>query len=327
MVDVIVAENLVKRYGDFEAVKGVSFRVRRGEVYGFLGPNGAGKTTTLGMLTTVIKPTSGDALVAGYSVSREPWKVRERIGVVFQEPTVDRELTAMENLLVHGLIHGLSRRDVERRARELLEFVGLEKFARMQVKRFSGGMVRRLEIARALINVPEVLFLDEPTTGLDPQSRAKVWDVIRALKREGVTVFLTTHYMDEAEKLCDRIAIIDRGVIVAEGSPEELKKMVGSDLVYIEFEGDPARLTARLSEYGEARLLRNNTLVLKVRDAPSLLPELLKAVEGVGVRVKSVRYSRPSLDDVFLHLTGRSLRDVEADWREALRMRIRARMR
>lgn len=326
MDDVIIAENLVKRYDDFEAVRGVSFRVKRGEIYGFLGPNGAGKTTTLGMLTTVIRPTSGDAFVAGYSVGREPWKVRERIGVVFQEPTVDRELTAMENMLVHGLIHGLSKRDVERRARELLEFVGLEKFANTQVKRFSGGMVRRLEIARALINVPEVLFLDEPTTGLDPQSRAKVWDVIRELKKQGVTIFLTTHYMDEAEKLCDRIAIIDHGVIVAEGTPDELKRMVGGDLVYIEFEGEPAKLLARLSEYGEARVI-GQTLVLKVEDAPSLLPRLLKAVESVGVRVSSVRYSRPSLDDVFLYLTGRSLRDEEADWREALRMRIRARMR
>ena len=326
MVDVIVAENLVKRYGDFEAVKGVSFRVKRGEVYGFLGPNGAGKTTTLGMLTTVIKPTSGDAFVAGYSVGREPWKVRERIGVVFQEPTVDRELTAMENMVVHGLIHGLSRRDVERRARELLEFVGLEKFANTQVKRFSGGMVRRLEIARALINVPEVLFLDEPTTGLDPQSRAKVWDVIRELKRQGVTIFLTTHYMDEAEKLCDRIAVIDHGVIVAEGAPDELKRVVGGDLVYIEFEGEPVKLQARLSGYGEVRVV-GQTLVLKVEDAPSLLPGLLKVVESVGVRVRSVRYSRPSLDDVFLYLTGRSLRDEKADWREAVRMRIRARMR
>jgi len=326
MDDVIIAENLVKRYDGFEAVRGVSFRVKRGEIYGFLGPNGAGKTTTLGMLTTVIRPTSGDAFVAGYSVGREPWKVRERIGVVFQEPTVDRELTAMENMLVHGLIHGLSKRDVERRARELLEFVGLEKFANTQVKRFSGGMVRRLEIARALINVPEVLFLDEPTTGLDPQSRAKVWDVIRELKKQGVTIFLTTHYMDEAEKLCDRIAIIDHGVIVAEGTPDELKRMVGGDLVYIEFEGEPAKLLARLSEYGEARVI-GQTLVLKVEDAPSLLPRLLKAVESVGVRVSSVRYSRPSLDDVFLYLTGRSLRDEEADWREALRMRIRARMR
>jgi len=326
MDDVIIAENLVKRYDDFEAVRGVSFRVKRGEIYGFLGPNGAGKTTTLGMLTTVIRPTSGDAFVAGYSVGREPWKVRERIGVVFQEPTVDRELTAMENMLVHGLIHGLSKRDVERRARELLEFVGLEKFANTQVKRFSGGMVRRLEIARALINVPEVLFLDEPTTGLDPQSRAKVWDVIRELKKQGVTIFLTTHYMDEAEKLCDRIAIIDHGVIVAEGTPDELKRMVGGDLVYIEFEGEPAKLLARLSECGEARVI-GQTLVLKVEDAPSLLPRLLKAVESVGVRVSSVRYSRPSLDDVFLYLTGRSLRDEEADWREALRMRIRARMR
>ena len=326
MDDVIIAENLVKRYDGFEAVRGVSFRVKRGEIYGFLGPNGAGKTTTLGMLTTVIRPTSGDAFVAGYSVGREPWKVRERIGVVFQEPTVDRELTAMENMLVHGLIHGLSKRDVERRARELLEFVGLEKFANTQVKRFSGGMVRRLEIARALINVPEVLFLDEPTTGLDPQSRAKVWDVIRELKKQGVTIFLTTHYMDEAEKLCDRIAIIDHGVIVAEGTPDELKRMVGGDLVYIEFEGEPAKLLARLSECGEARVI-GQTLVLKVEDAPSLLPRLLKAVESVGVRVSSVRYSRPSLDDVFLYLTGRSLRDEEADWREALRMRIRARMR
>ncbi|HIC98198.1 MAG TPA: DUF4162 domain-containing protein, partial [Pyrodictiaceae archaeon] len=173
---------------------------------------------------------------------------------------------------------------------------------------------------------PEVLFLDEPTIGLDPQSRARVWDVIRELKRQGVTIFLTTHYMDEAEKLCDRIAIIDHGVIVAEGDSDELKRLVGGDLVYIEFEGEPAKLVARLSEYGEVKTL-DKTLLLKVKDAPSLLPELLKVTESIGVRVKSIRYSRPSLNDVFLHLTGKSLRDEEADWREAVRMRIRARMR
>ncbi len=323
---VIIAEKLSKRYGIIEAVRGVSFRIRRGEIYGFLGPNGAGKTTTLGMLTTIIKPTSGEAYVAGYSITKEPWKVRERIGVVFQDPTVDKNLTALENMVIHGLMYGIPRREAKRRALELLEFVGLKGFANVQVKKFSGGMIRRLEIARALMNTPEILFLDEPTIGLDPQSRAKVWEVIRRLRREGVTIFLTTHYMDEAEKLCDRVAIIDHGVIIAEGNPEKLKSLIGSDLIYVEANGEVKDIIRRLSDYGEVKIGRN-MITLKVKDAPSILPEIVKIFYKTGIPIRSIKYSRPSLDDVFLYLTGRRLRDEEGDWRTFARLRFRRRFR
>ncbi len=327
---VIEARDLRKVYpGGVEAVKGVSFRVRRGEIYGFLGPNGAGKTTTLGMLTTIIKPTSGTAIVAGYDVSKNPVEVRARIGVVFQDPTIDRDLTAWQNMYIHGLIHGVPKAVLEKRIPELLSMVGLEKFMHTKLRYYSGGMIRRLEIARALINTPEVLFLDEPTIGLDPQARAKVWEVIRELKRQGVTVFLTTHYMDEADKLCDRIAIIDHGRIIAEGTPEELKSMVGGDIIYVRVAGDGASLLKALRDTGwNARRVGDGLIAVSVRDAPRALPEVISMAARMGLQVVEVRYTRPSLDDVFLHLTGRSLRDAETEgWKEIARIVMRRRMR
>lgn len=327
---VIEARDLRKVYpGGIEAVKGVSFRVRRGEIYGFLGPNGAGKTTTLGMLTTVIKPTSGTAIVAGYDVTRNPVEVRARIGVVFQDPTIDRDLTAWQNMYIHGLIHGVPRSVLEKRIPELLRMVGLEKFMHTRLRYYSGGMIRRLEIARALINTPEVLFLDEPTIGLDPQARAKVWEVIRSLKKQGVTVFLTTHYMDEADKLCDRIAIIDHGRIIAEGTPEELKSMVGGDIIYIRVVGDGASFARSLAERGwKTKTLSDGLIAISVRDAPRALPEIMMEAARRRLQIVEVRYVRPSLDDVFLHLTGRSLRDSETEgWKEIARMMVRRRMR
>ncbi|BES82166.1 ATP-binding cassette domain-containing protein [Pyrodictium abyssi] len=323
---VVVAEELRKSYNGFEAVRGVSFRVERGTVYGLLGPNGAGKTTTIGMLITLIRPSGGRALVAGYDVLREPQRVRERIGVVFQEPTVDRDLTAWQNMLIHGLIYGLPRRAVEQRIPELLELVGLREHAHRPLRSYSGGMIRRLEIARALLNEPEVLFLDEPTIGLDPQARMKVWEVIEGLRRRGVTVFLTTHYMDEAEKLCDRIAVIDHGRIIAEGSPEELKSLVGGDTVYITLEAAEAaeKLAGLLREkgLGESISVSGPTVVLMARDAPRLVPQILDAARAAGLEVLEVRYTRPSLNDVFVKLTGRSLRDEEGDWRDFMRLHI-----
>ncbi|OWJ54459.1 ABC transporter ATP-binding protein [Pyrodictium delaneyi] len=326
---VVVAEDLRKSYNGFEAVKGISFRVKHGIVYGLLGPNGAGKTTTIGMLITLIRPSGGRALVAGYDVLREPQRVRERIGVVFQEPTVDRDLTAWQNMLIHGLIYGLPRRVVEQRIPELLELVGLREHMHRPLRSFSGGMIRRLEIARALLNEPEVLFLDEPTIGLDPQARMKVWEVIEGLRRQGVTVFLTTHYMDEAERLCDRIAIIDHGRIIAEGSPEELKSLVGGDTVYITLDTrESAERLARLlreKSLADTVTVAGSTVVLVARDAPRLVPQVLEAARAAGLEVREVRYTRPSLNDVFVRLTGRSLRDEEGDWRDYMRLRIHAR--
>ena len=330
MEHAIVAEGLRKSYNGFEALRGVSFRVRRGETYGLLGPNGAGKTTTMGILVTLIKPSGGRAIVAGYDVAREPWEVRKRIGVVFQEPTVDRDLTAWQNLYIHGRIYGLSRSLIEQRARELMELVGLEKAMHRPLRSYSGGMLRRFEIARALLAEPQVLFMDEPTVGLDPQARTRVWEVIEELKKQGVTVFLTTHYMEEAERLCDRVAIIDHGRIIAEGSPDELKTKVGGDTVYITTGSrlDSEKLLRIASAYGDARLAEDGRLVvIVVRDAPRLLPRILEEAKAAGVKVVEARYVRPTLNDVFLVLTGRSLRDEEGSWKDWMRLHLHARGR
>ena len=327
---VIVAEGLRKSYGGFEALRGVSFRVRRGEVFGLLGPNGAGKTTTVGILVTLVKPSGGRAVVAGHNVVQEPWEVRKRIGVVFQEPTVDRDLTAWQNLYIHGRIYGLPRRVIEERAEDLMRLVGLEKAMHRPLRSYSGGMIRRFEIARALLTEPRVLFMDEPTVGLDPQARARVWEVIEELKRRGVTVFLTTHYMEEAERLCDHIAIIDHGRIIAEGSPEELKSMVGGDTLYLVAETrlDAEKLLRIAKGYGEARLAEDGRVVVLVtRDAPRLLPRILEEARAVGARIAETRYVRPTLNDVFLMLTGRSLRDEEGGWSDWMRLHLHARGR
>ncbi|MEM2935501.1 MAG: ATP-binding cassette domain-containing protein, partial [Candidatus Thermoplasmatota archaeon] len=222
----IVVENLTKRFGDILAVNNISFKVNKGEIFSFLGPNGAGKTTTIHILVTILKPTSGNAFVARYNVLKEAREVRKRIGIVFQEPSLDTNLTAYENLCIHGGIYGYSRSDLKNKIDELLKFVELENFKNKVVKTFSGGMARRLEVAKALIHEPEILFLDEPTIGLDPQTRSRIWEYIEKLRDEkDITIFLTTHYMDEAEQLSDRIAIIDNGKIVAYDNPENLKSM------------------------------------------------------------------------------------------------------
>ena len=233
---VIEVENLTKKFGDFYAVKGISFKVKKGEVFAFLGPNGAGKTTTINMITTLLKPTSGTIRVAGYDAIKNPNEVRKRIGIVFQDMTLDRELTAYENLYIHGRIYGYKGEELKRRIEEMLNFVELYEHRNRIVKYFSGGMIRRLEIARALIHKPEILFLDEPTVGLDPQTRVHIWDYIKEMKKEhDMTIFLTTHYMEEAENLADRIAIIDNGKIIAIGTVDELKSIVGDDIVYLKF--------------------------------------------------------------------------------------------
>ena len=326
----ISVRDLVKKFGDLRAVDGISFDVRKGEIFGFLGPNGAGKTTTINILVTLMRPTSGEAYVAGYNVVEEPVKVRERIGIVFQDPSVDRNLTGWENLYIHGLIYGLRGEELRRRIEESLEFAELTKFKDVEVKNYSGGMIRRLEIARGLMHEPEILFLDEPTIGLDPQTRAKIWEYVERLRNEaGVTVFLTTHYIEEAERLCDRVAIIDHGRIVAIGSPDELKQGIGGDVIYVRT-GDKSSLMKLVEELQEdGMVLRyrelDGVLALSVNNASRVIPGVFEVANRMGIRIEEIKYTQPSLSDVFLHYTGREIRDEEADWRESVRMRHRVR--
>ncbi|KUH33008.1 ABC transporter ATP-binding protein [Thermococcus celericrescens] len=327
-MNAIEVDNLVKKYGDFEAVRGISFNVKRGEIFAFLGPNGAGKTTTVHVLTTLLKPTAGKAIVAGHDVAREPIAVRRKIGIVFQDPSVDRELTAYENMLIHGRIYGLSGNELKEKIERLLKFVELWEFKDRPVKFFSGGMQRRLEIARSLLHEPEILFLDEPTIGLDPQTRAHIWDYIRAMKEEhNMTIFLTTHYMDEAEQLADRIAIMDHGEIIAEGTAEELKKLVGSDIIYLKLQSPREELKCLKADFIKGcKMLPDGRIRLDVDNAAEALPKLFELAKETGVRILEVTYHRPTLNDVFLHLTGREIREEGGEGNVA-KMIMRARMR
>ena len=313
----IQTTNLTKQFGSFTAVDSVSFEVRRGEVFGLLGPNGAGKTTLVRMLTTLLPVTAGKANVAGQDVVRHPTRVRERIGVIPQALTSDLDLTGWENIDIYGEFYDVPRRKRHARAWRLLEMVGLKERAGDLVATYSGGMRRRLEIARGLIHSPEVLFLDEPTIGLDPQSRRAVWDLLEALRKESeITISLTTHYMDEAEQLCDRIAIVDHGKIIALDTPSGLKRMVeGSDRVELEIEGDANAIAAVLKEepyLREVELSGSNKLTLGADNGPHVVPKIIDRVEAAGASVSSINVHRLSLEDVFIRFTGRSLRDEPA---------------
>jgi ABC-2 type transport system ATP-binding protein len=310
---------LAKRYGDVEAVRGVSFQVSPGEIFAFLGPNGAGKTTTVRMLCTLARPTGGHATVAGFDVARQPRAVRRRIGLVFQEQTLDDRLTAEQNLRFHAVLYHVPRGQVEERMVRALRLVGLEDRRHDLISAYSGGMARRLEIARGMLHTPAVLFLDEPTVGLDPQTRASIWeDLLRLRRQSGLTVFLTTHYMDEAE-YADRIAIIDHGQLVATGTPDELKREVGADTVEM-VTADDSLAASRLVAAGFQVRPGQHRLVVFADDGESRVPGLIQAA---GVPVRSVHVHRPTLDDVFLHYTGRQIRDEHAG--RVLPMRARAR--
>jgi ABC-2 type transport system ATP-binding protein len=302
----IEVNDLRKAFGDVEAVRGVSFSVAAGEVFGFLGPNGAGKTTTINMLCTLAKPTSGSATVAGHDVARERDDVRRHIGLVFQDPTLDGHLTAAQNLKLHAELYGVPSELVGRRMEQVLTMVGLIDRRDGEVKTFSGGMRRRLEIARGLMHSPRVLFLDEPTIGLDPQTRSSIWRYIHELReREEITIFMTTHYMDEAE-FCDRIAIMDQGQIVALDTPAALKAQVGADRIKIETEDDDAALET-LAQYDATR--SEGGIAFYVENGAQFVPRLFAEL---GVPITSVSVSRPSLDDVFMSFTGKTIRDAEA---------------
>lgn len=319
-MSVIEAEELTKRFGNFTAVDSVSFAVDRGEVFGFLGPNGAGKTTTINMLTTLLTPTSGTARVAGFDVVKERQNVRKSIGLVFQEATLDEVLTAWENLEFHGILYGMDRKTRRARIDEFLQMVGLTPDRNRQIKTFSGGMKRRLEIARALLHSPQVLFLDEPTIGLDVQTRIHLWGYLRELRqRERITIFLTTHNMDEAE-YADRIAIIDHGQIIALDTPVRLKAMLGGDIVRLSTEDDGRAAEILKIQYGVEVRTEEGELLFEIGNASEFLPRLLK---DFPISVRKVSLASPTLEDVFVHLTGRAIRASGPDKRSALESRVR----
>jgi ABC-2 type transport system ATP-binding protein len=313
---VIAVRGLVKTYGKVEAVRGIDLDVAPGEIFGFLGPNGAGKTTTIQILCTLLRATAGHASVAGVDVDRDPDAVRSAIGLVFQDPSLDGDLTARENLEFHAIVYNVPRSVRTRRIDAVLEMVGLHDRATSAVKTFSGGMKRRLEIARGILHAPRVLFLDEPTQGLDPQTRAHIWEYLGELRRsEDITIFMTTHYMDEAE-YCERIAVIDHGLIVAQGTPDELKGMVGGDVVTAST-ADDAEAAAEISaKLGVNATVTDDGLRVEVADGAEFVPRMIQAL---SVPVRSVMVRRPSLDDVFIKLTGRAIRDADAGSLDGLR--------
>jgi ABC-2 type transport system ATP-binding protein len=297
-----------------EAVRGVDLRVEAGQIFGFLGPNGAGKTTTLRMLATLLSPTSGEATVAGADLRREPQLVRERIGYVPQGGSSDPSETGRRELVIQGRLYGMSRGQAEGRAREVLGALELESAADRRTGTYSGGMRRRLDIGLGIVHKPVVLFLDEPTTGLDPQVRARMWDEIRRLQENGTTVFLTTHYLEEADALADRLAIIDHGRIVAEGTADELKRQVAGDVITLGVDGVRERVLelVRVQPYVREATADEGVIRLYVDQGDSAVPALLRTLDRAGLAPQTITLARPSLDDVFLRQTGRSLREEPA---------------
>ncbi len=321
---IIETEGLTKRFKSLVAVDHVTFSVDDGEIFGFLGPNGAGKTTTINMLTTLLKPTEGKATVAGHDIAKNASEVRATIGVVPQEFTADEDMTSRENIMLCAKLYGLPAHIAKERAEELFGLVELEASKDRKVETYSGGMRRRLELACGLINHPKILFLDEPTLGLDVQTRAAVWSYIRRLKEEyRMTLFVTTHYLEEADSLCNKIAIIDHGRIVRIGSPQELKAILGGDVIEISVENGSTDLTETLSKFADLKEIRHNGGVyrLKVKNGEESVPDVIEAVRSAGSRVLRVSLTKPTLDEVYLELTGKSLRAEQESWENVWRMR------
>ena len=318
---VIDVRDLVKVYaGQTRAVDGITFQVAPGELFGFLGPNGAGKTTTIRILATLLRATSGTARVAGFDVAAQPHEVRKRLGLAMQTPTLDAFSTGRETLELAGRLHRMPSAEVRRRADELLELMSLASVAKKLTGTYSGGMRRRLDLASALMHQPEVLILDEPTEGLDPQSRVALWEELERISQAGTTMLLTTHYMEEADRLCSRLAIIDNGQIVVEGAPTELKRSVGSDTVLLQLEpsssdGVVARVRQRLAGLVDADAVTPvpGGVSLALPNASSAIPGMLRRLDGDGVQITSLSMRQPSLDDVFMQYTGRHIREEAAD--------------
>lgn len=331
-MDEVIVENLWKIYpGGIQAVRGISFTVHHGEIFSLLGPNGAGKTTTISILTTLIKPTKGRAIVGGFDVVKEAKRVREVIGLVPQDIVVDDDLTGWDNLMVQAALYHMPKDLAKKRAEELLEFMDLTEFAHKKAENYSGGMRRRLELAAALLHRPKILFLDEPTLGLDVQVRTAVWDYInRIRKEEDMTIIMTTHYMDEADKLSNRVAIIDYGEIKAIGTPKELKDSLGGDIIEIEVESLPEGKIEELIPLNgliKEVKLRGSTIRIKTAEGEKVLPSIVLELSKKGVIMKSVNLIKPSLDEVFLEYTGKRIRDAEVSKEEAFRERVVVRRR
>ncbi len=304
------------RKGNVEAVRGVDLQVHEGEIFGFLGPNGAGKTTTMRMLATLLDPTSGQATICGRDLRRESGRVRTQIGYVGQKGGAEVMESGRENLILQGRLYGMSKAKAQKRALELTTRLDLEPFADRLVRTYSGGQRRRLDITMGMMHQPRLLILDEPTTGLDPQSRARIWDEVRRLRSEGVTIFLTTHYMDEADGLCDRIAIIDDGKIVSEGTPNSLKQQIAGDIISLGLQmqnGTGAHVKEALHALSFLRELQETDagMQLYVERGEEVLPEVLRLLDHNGATIRTVTLARPTLEDVFLRLTGRSLREEQ----------------
>ncbi len=316
----ITVEGLIRHFGPVRAVDGMNLNVKSGEIFGFLGPNGAGKTTVIRMLVTLLAPTAGTITVAGYNVVGQPSEVRLRIGAALQEAALDNKQTGRELLRLQGQLYGLSRRQANHRIADLSDLVDIGEAMDRLIGTYSGGMKRRLDLAAALIHKPEVLFLDEPTTGLDPVSRAKVWGEVRSISGElGVTIFLTTQYLEEADALANRVGIINRGKLVAEGTPEELKRVRGSDLIVAKFYGDGAGALEVLKSMGEvARVeIHGQELIVSVSNGAALISEVALALNRGGVGVQELTLRTPSLDDVFLQVTGERIQNGATDEQQA----------
>ena len=306
-------KNLTKKFGKFTAVDSINLEIKEGELFGLLGPNGAGKSTTLNMLATMMIPTSGSAIVNNMEIVNQD-SVRRTIGMVFQDPSLDDELTGRENLEFHGRMYHMQKDLRIKRIDEVLKLVGLEDKAKLQIKTYSGGMKRRLEIARGLMHHPKILFLDEPTLGLDPQTRRSIWDYIQKLnEHEGLTIILTTHYMEEADYLCDRIAIIDHGKIIALDTPENMKNSMGGDILKLETKESDNLDKILKFDWIKNKKKFEGYLNVTVEDGGSAIPDILKASSEAGIKIDAVHMIRPSLEDVFIHYTGRTIREQEAD--------------
>jgi len=304
-MSIIEINSLTKTFGKIQAVRGIDLNIEKGEIFGLLGPNGAGKTTTIGMLCTIVRPTSGSATLAGFDIVKNPAEVRRQVGIVFQDPTLDTVLTGHENLELHARLYGVPANQREKRITEMLELVDLQGRSKDITRTYSGGMRRRLELARGLLHKPAVLFLDEPTLGLDPQTRAHTWDYIKKMaQKEQTTVVLTTHYMEEAQLVCDRVGIIDHGQIMALDAPDNLKESMGGDLVVIRAKEPPLQKIHTLPYVKDVKI-NDGAVEITMKDAHLHLPELLSIIPGV----ECVETRVPTLNDVFIKLTGRDIRE------------------
>ena len=323
--DIITTKDLTKKFDDLVAVDNISFSVKKGEVFGFLGPNGAGKTTTIKMLITILNPTGGTATISGFDIIKQRDKVRKNIGIVFQEPALDTELTGEENLEYHARMYGLNKEKRKNRIDEVLKLVDLEDKRKVIVKNYSGGMKRRLEIARGLMHYPTVLFLDEPTLGLDAQTRRAIWAYIKKMNdEEGTTIFLTTHYMDEAESLCKRVGIIDRGKILVMDTIANLKNSVGKDVITLSCT-NISKLKEKLEKEKWISKIKqyDTTLTLGVEKGDEKIPQIIEIAQKQGIKIKSISVRKPTLDDVFISYTGRTIRDNEVQQNANLPPRFR----